>query len=230
MGAHPSKPRKRNRRERQPRREFLPLDPRSDDWPRVWAMRDPSAVPGIEEETHREPVLLPVEIADGLYLGNAGSVNDLRRIHDLGITAVLNAAGPAALRSRTVRWFRRTGIAYRCLDGKDESGYPMLQRHWIESLDFLRRELEEKRGKCVIHCVAGRNRSALLATAYLSITGSVPVLEALARVRKRRGAPVVENPGFQEQLVALARLHGCLGEAPGTSASSIPGVPPAPDD
>lgn len=64
--------------------------------------------------------------------------------------------------------------------------------------------------------MAGHNRSALIvAVEHLRANRDTNVIEAVRHIRKKRGNVALQNEGFQEQLVAYARIHNLsLGETP----------------
>ena len=199
----------------------------------MWGIRDPECLDwkiGLSDEDVRNQALnqrnLPVSISDQLYLGNAPSVESVAKLKECGITAVLNMAGPLALHRKTIREYKANSIKYKQINAKDEYEYPLLKRHWKDAYDFIRVTTAGGKGKVVVHCMAGMNRSALIVTAYHMISTQTPVLEAVRHVRKQRGNVALMNEGFQEQLVAMARDHKLLGAAPGTPESIIMQTPP----
>ena len=121
-------------------------------------------------------------------------------------------------------------IAYQRIDADDEFDYPLLHNHWYEVKRFIDSTTlgknNEEKGKCVVHCVAGMNRSALVVASYHMVTTQTPVLETVKHVRKQRGNVALQNEGFQEQLVALARQENLLGACPGSKESFIKESPP----
>lgn len=206
-------------------------DYQPDDFPWVWAIREPSVLNWRKNALSDDEILeqdrkqndLPVHIFGSVYLGNAFSVADIAKLKRLGITRVLNLSGPMALRRATIRAYEREGIIYKRISAQDEEHYPLLAKHWDESYAFINQDAC-RNGNCVIHCVAGINRSALVVTAALVITCQTPVLEAVQHVRRQRGNVALSNAYFQEQLVALARHHNLLGPPPGTPDSFLPKV------
>lgn len=201
-----------------------------DDWPWVWAIRDPSCLDwknGLDSETIQAHALMqqkmPVPIvANSLYLGNAASIQNISYLKELGITSVLNMAGPMCLPSKTIKALKANNISYHRIDAQDEFDYPLLEKHWEEANAFIEESIQKNHGKCVVHCVAGMNRSVLVAAAYYMINTNTTVLETVGHVRKQRGNHALQNEGFQEQLVAMARRNVLLGPKPGTPDSSLP--------
>ncbi len=196
----------------------------TDDWSWVYGIRETSLLDWRMDLSDDEIMQryqmqrdLPVEIMDCLYLGSAKSVQNIPLLQSLGITAVLNVAGSVALKSDNFGKLLEThGIIYKQIDAKDELSYPLLDTHWKEAYEFIQSTTtDDKRGKVVVHCVAGINRSALIAAAsYMNETQS-SVLQTVKHVRMQRGNMALSNEGFQQQLVAMARLQNLLGKKPG---------------
>ena len=196
----------------------------TDDWPWVYGIRETSLLDWRMDLSDDEIMQryqmqrdLPVEIMDCLYLGSAKSVQNIPLLQSLGITAVLNVAGSVALKIDNFGKLLEThGIIYKQIDAKDESSYPLLDMHWKEAYEFIQSTTnDDKKGKVVVHCVAGINRSALIAAAYYMNETQSSVLHTVKHVRRQRGDMALSNEGFQQQLVAMARLHNLLGEKPG---------------
>jgi protein-tyrosine phosphatase len=168
---------------------------------------------------------LPVHIYGNVYLGNAASVENIGKLQRLGITSVLNMAGPFALKRSTIRAYETHGIVYKRISAKDDTDYPLLERHWKEAYEFLHTAQVEGAVKdtavnndnypsnnIVVNCVAGINRSALVVAADYMVTCQKPVLEVVRHIRRQRGNQALSNTYFQEQLVALARQSNLLGD------------------
>ena len=147
-------------------------------------------------------------------------------MQSLGITAVLNLAGPLALRRKTIVALEKHGIKYKRIHAEDELEYPVLENHWQEALDFIQKSTKTGKGKCVVHCVAGMNRSGLVVAAYYMMTTQTPVLETMKHVRRQRGNVALCNEGWQQQLVVMTRNNNLLGPQPGTEGSMIQQFPP----
>jgi hypothetical protein len=206
-----------------------------EDWPWVWAIRDPEVLDwrrGLSEEAmlKRQNLQdnLPVHIYGNVYLGNAGSVQDLAKLKKLGIRRVLNMAGSLAIKKSTILAYEKEGFDYKRITALDNHYYPLLERDWKESYDFIHDS--EQDGNVVVHCVAGLNRSVLIVAADFMVSNKIPVLETMQHVRSQRGNAALHNGYFQEQLVALARISKLLGKPPGTEGSILENVAVPPPD
>lgn len=202
------------------------------DWPWVWAIRDAEildwrrSTPSNEQHAAAvRQAKLPVEILPHLFLGDAKCARDMKRLRDLKITHILNAAGPAA---RGVdEDYKAEGIVTLEFDAEDEEGYQMLDKHLAPARAFIA-AAKDAGGKCLVHCVAGISRSGVLVAAEAMLSERMSVLESVAHCRMRRSNAFLWNSSFQEQLVSLARSEGLLGPRPGETGSIVLEAPPPP--
>ncbi|CAB9530339.1 specificity protein phosphatase 26 [Seminavis robusta] len=209
---------------------------RSEDWPWVWAIRNPEILDcnrALQQDEIRTLALMqnqiryvPLPVSDNLLIGCRHSVLNSEVLKEMGITHVLNMAGPHC--KLPVEDFVKTGIVYKELDAQDDEEYPLLELHWQEARVFIN-GAREKNGKCVVNCGGGMNRSGLIVAAAMLCEEDKKrtVLEVVRDLRKVRGNWALANEFFQEQLVALARSHGRLGPAPGEDGSFVDESPPA---
>jgi len=203
---------------------LLPVPPLNDR-PYLWAIRD---VEQLEWKTSKSAfdinriakaqTQLPVPIglpATGLFLGDAQCARNIPRLRELGITAIVNVAGPASQNFDLDREYLSHGINVLRLKAEDEEGYPILALH-LETvqnqLQTWRNGSESKQRNVLIHCTAGINRSGVLVAALLMGLEHKNVLETVKHIRERRGNCFLWNKSFQEQLVAHARQLGLLGD------------------
>eukprot|EP00931_Biecheleriopsis_adriatica_P048688 TRINITY_DN28142_c0_g1_i1.p1 TRINITY_DN28142_c0_g1~~TRINITY_DN28142_c0_g1_i1.p1 ORF type:complete len:219 (+),score=34.64 TRINITY_DN28142_c0_g1_i1:21-677(+) len=196
--------------------------PQQSPWPWVYALR-------AEAKSFRgDPsVVLPVELLPHLLLGDQLSARDIGSLKRLGVTHVLNLAGRPAS-NKDVN-FAGCGIEHETISADDEEGYPMLARHWEQARQFISRA-RSGGGRCLVHCVAGLNRSGVIAAAEVLLHEELPVLAAVKKCRQARGsAAYLSNKSFQVELVAFAAERGLLGpQPPGFSAEPPPTLPPPP--
>ena len=176
-----------------------------------------------------ERITLPCEIMPHLLLSAKLEAGDLTTLRALGVTHVINAAGtvgrarapptpPSAdgpARRGAIVDYEAAGIKYLEIRGEDEEGYPMVKNHFAEVLAFVQ-GVSAAGGRCLVHCVAGINRSGLMAVALLMVSERLEVLDAVARAKRARGR-ILWNESFQLQLVALAEREGLLGPRPHVS-------------
>jgi predicted protein tyrosine phosphatase len=155
---------------------------------------------------------LPAEIAPWLLLSDAVTAHDVETLTQRRVTHVLNMAGGDCDTSHAAR---KVGAAYKRINSEDSPSYPLLSRHWREAFAFIQnaREDETRDAVVLVHCVAGVNRSGLIAAAALMVNDGVDVVKAVERVKVARGT-LLYNKGFQRQLVELAHEEGRLGPHP----------------
>mmetsp|Transcript_50818 Transcript_50818/g.145880 ORF Transcript_50818/g.145880 Transcript_50818/m.145880 type:complete len:248 (-) Transcript_50818:187-930(-) len=204
----------------------------SEDWPWVWAIQDCEVLdwrPGLSpdevvaQSSRQSP--LPVEIVDCVLLGDKKCACQVARLQELGVTHVLCVAGPAG--RGPVDEYAVASIAFKEIDAEDDEGYPMLPKHLSEARAFI--DLARQAGgRCLVHCVAGINRSGVLVAAEMLLFTRRTVLEVVKHCRCQRGNAYLWNRTFQEQLVALARSEGLLGAKPGDEGSVVATCAPQP--
>jgi len=160
----------------------------------------------------------PIEIAPALYLSDARRAHDVALLRGSQITHVLNVAGRAA--QGPAAEYEAAGINVLNIEADDEEGYPMLARHLADCRSFIA-AARSANGRCLVHCVAGINRSGVVVAAEKMLSERLPVLEVVRHCRRQRGNIFLCNESFAESLVALARKEGLLGPEP-EPESSLP--------
>ena len=145
---------------------------------------------------------------DSIYVGSVRHATSVHMLRRFGITHVLNcAAGDCSVPHEELA---ARGIAYCAIEGKDEEDYPLLRNHLNRCLHFLHPCLMAGAGgKALVHCVAGRNRSATLAIAAVMYALRMPLQVCLRRLFRKRPF-VLTNLSFRRQLKELAAAQGLL--------------------
>lgn len=153
---------------------------------------------------------LPAEILPWLFLSDYYNVySDLTDLH---ITDILSTnAMPKTELDNIRQRCEILNISHHFVSGKDELSYSMLD-HWKHCRGILER-VRESEGRILVHCVAGTNRSGLIACAAVMVLERHFLLDAFRLVKERRGT-VLTNPAFQIQLCKLAVEEGLLGSKP----------------
>lgn len=132
------------------------------------------------------------KIYDGIYISGIPKLQDLER-HE--ITAVVNVI--RARDSQDVIEYAREYTHYEIPDGKNVKR-DLLMSARNDVLEFYSNSYET-----VIHCRAGRNRSATVAAlAILELAVVRTGAEAVEYVRERR-PNAIANPAFEEWLNTL---------------------------
>ena len=174
----------------------------------------------------------PVQLLPWLYLSDIFTVQDLDPIRnhgallEHGITHVLTTSTLPT--PRQVDDLRRklasANIQHLYCPGQDFEGYDMIGTHWEQQcrpfLEQVRKNHYSNGGnnnksnsKVVVHCLAGMNRSALIAAAAIMVLERKRLLEVVQIIKAKRGTVLV-NQSFQKQLCLLAQQEGLLGDLP----------------
>lgn len=140
------------------------------------------------------PRLKRCEITANLYLGSQYNLVGLRKLKELGVTAIINMRIHSVYSEAQYAGFR-----YLHLPTPDNTPPPLevLKR----GANFAQKEVDNG-GKVYIHCRQGLGRGPTMALAYLLKTG-LTLEDALALVKRAR--PFINpRPG---QLARLAELE-----------------------
>ena len=167
----------------------------------------------VEAESADPPAALPVQIMPHLLLGDKECASKVEALTAKGVTHVLNCAGRDGRDVATYKKYREVGIETESIDeAEDTEGYPLLYAHQLTASKFIE-QAKRSGGVCLIHCMAGINRSGALAIAELMTHERISVVDAVREVKLARGV-VLQNQSFQCQLVQMARREGLLGDRP----------------
>ena len=143
----------------------------------------------------------------------------------LGIRAVINCA--PAVCADPVDKYKECGITYLALDAHDDRNFPLLKECLPPATAFI--EAAHADGRAVlVHCMAGVNRSATLAVAYLLMRDKQCLFTLFQQCVAARPA-ILQNPSFQLQLCSLAQRNGLLYECgePEAPPAEHPHAPPS---
>ena len=106
------------------------------------------------------------EIIYGLYLGNINSVYDIKALKDLGITNIISVlAGFDAPFPDDFNY-----LVINALDNENTN----LTKIFEDTTSFIEKAFENNE-KILVHCMAGRSRSASVIIAYLIKTFGIKV-------------------------------------------------------
>jgi len=171
----------------------------------------------VGEYCFHEPDHLPTPVGRQVLVGSVRHATMVPMLRRLGVTHVVNcAAGDCSV---PVGEYEEVGIEYMPLRGVDNEGYPILKRHLEQLLQFVGPVLDNStlakgrehanKGRVLLHCVAGRNRSVALAVALVLIFELMPLPNIVRRLFQRRPF-VLTNQSFRQQLSDLAEQQGLL--------------------
>ncbi|XP_062285231.1 dual specificity protein phosphatase 12 [Scomber scombrus] len=129
----------------------------------------------------------------GLYIGTAADLNDSRALADAAVTHVLSvdSVDPASLLPAD------RGFSRKWINVLDEATSDLLS-HMDDCFLFIREAVDAGRA-ALVHCQAGRSRSATIVTAYLMKRYQLDFTEAYSRLKSVK-QDVQVNSGFEEQL------------------------------
>jgi len=144
-------------------------------------------------------------ILDHLYLGNYQDASDIDKLRSEGITHIINTVEHNC--SKTGAQVYGDEFQYLGFTSKDDERYPIM-KHFEETYEFIERA-REAGGKCLIHCMAGINRSGALAVAYVMVHKNIGPVSATRLVFAAR-KPVLTNEGFIRRLVTFAAERNYL--------------------
>ncbi|CAM9644973.1 unnamed protein product, partial [Choristocarpus tenellus] len=133
---------------------------------------------------------IPAQVIDRVWIGSIHAAFNQESIQDRGITHVLNASG---LPNTFPRLF-----TYFTVDLRDKENANLLSAIGAVNI-FIEAGVEK--GGVLVHCAAGKSRSAAFVVGFLLSTQGCPYEQAYATVKQAR--PIVcINRGFEQQLRA----------------------------
>ncbi|TNN56145.1 Dual specificity protein phosphatase 13 isoform A [Liparis tanakae] len=144
--------------------------------------------------------LTPVdEVWPDLYIGNVAVAQNRKKLHQLGITHVLNAAHSKQGSIGDQSFYGNTCV-YFGIPAEDSEHFD-LSRYLKSAADFIHKALKSKDGKVLVHCIMGISRSATLVLAYFMLRRRLPLSDALRHVVQKRA--VYPNRNFLSLLLKL---------------------------
>jgi len=166
------------------------------------------------------------EICSGwLFLGCASDAQNLTRLREYRISHVLNVADDVPNFFESTKEFH-----YLQLGVKDFGADKGISRVFHSAFEFVD-DVRKKKGKVLVHCAAGMNRSVTVAVALKMLLDNVPLKESFEEVKRKRpqAAPFQDNR--QELLKFEKKIYGCnslsLEEFGQLIRARTPTVPPS---
>ena len=149
------------------------------------------------------------KVREKLFLGSVQAASNVPGLQQLGITHVLTVGLELGdVCGRKLRQGERSVQSppplSRMLIGVEDEPEADLASHWEATTAFIEEGCEQ--GGVLVHCRAGRSRSAAVVAAYLLMKESLTVEKALADIRSVRR--IEPNAGFVAQ---LGKLETALG-------------------
>jgi len=137
----------------------------------------------------------PSEVVPDVFLGSIGAAHNREVLQRLNITHVLTVAGGFEPKFPSE-------FTYECVDVKDVPE-ERLCVHFDRCLKFIAKCLLDG-GRVLVHCFAGKSRSATICAAYVMATEGWTLDEALKAIGDARPA-AAPNHGFMTQLASFER-------------------------
>ncbi|BDA50740.1 probable dual specificity protein phosphatase 1 at N-terminal half [Coccomyxa sp. Obi] len=178
----------------------------------VWEEPEESGVltpDSFEKKTRAEP---PTFLRPGLFIGSISAERDLQVLQKYGITHVLQVG--VSLRPRHAK-----SLIYACVKCPDSRNFDVFHAI-IESgaLQFI--EQGRKAGGVLVHCAAGRSRSATVVAAHLMQRERISAEEAIEEIRQKWW--ICPNIGFRQQLELFHKLGADISRWPDPKSSTWP--------
>jgi len=140
-----------------------------------------------------QPDATPVRITDHVFLGDFHCSVNRDTLLRLGIKGIVNCTSEIANHYPDVFAYHRISI--------DDTPNANIKVHFAKAIQFM--DLARERGDAVlVHCLAGRARSATIVLAYLMKRARMPLRAAFEHVRRLKH-DVRPNQGFWTQLIAF---------------------------
>lgn len=141
----------------------------------------------------------PTEIVPHLYIGRMRDANDTNTLQRLGIGAILNLVAGLRLQLNDDDDTGVGGTIHRLEISARDNPFYDLSQHFDAAYDFIDQNLQNGRN-VLVHCHAGRSRSAAIVAMYLQRKFDWSPAHALFFIKGRRPS-ICPNEGFVKQLL-----------------------------
>eukprot|EP00899_Mesostigma_viride_P008863 jgi/Mesvir1/17979/Mv09325-RA.1 len=144
----------------------------------------------------------PVLVVEGLYIGSVNAEANIEALQKAGVKNIITVAGGHPPTHPEVFEY----LEVHCRDRSDED----ITKHFATCFDFIDKALGAKQG-VLVHCVAGRSRSAAVVLGYMMYRKGYSLEAALSKLRSVR--PCIDpNHGFLIQLLEFQQVGFDLQE------------------
>ncbi|XP_038078309.1 dual specificity protein phosphatase 18-like [Patiria miniata] len=139
------------------------------------------------------------QLTDYLLISSAQAARSPTHLHARGITHVINVT--LHTQCAMPKYPKEITATRIPIDDVPSAG---LYNFFDKVADMIH-DVKRKGGRVLVHCFAGRSRSATLCIAYLMKYSSMTLRQAHAYVKARR--PLIRpNPGFWKQMIAFEKV------------------------
>jgi len=136
-------------------------------------------------------------ISGELFLGNISSHINFKLLKEMNVTHILIAH--ESLKPLYPKFFK-----YLILEATDADKQNIID-YFLDIFQYID-EARREGGSVLVHCTAGKSRSAALVCGYIMYKKKIPFETALKYVQRRR--PIANpNPGFQKQLKYFYQMN-----------------------
>ena len=162
-----------------------------------------------EEEEEEADASAIAEVYRGLYLGSAAAARNRVFVQRNRISCILNVTESSTRTTFSDGTAHPAGMAYKQLPLEDVID-ARIDEHWAPAFQFLTRAAQQGRA-VLVHCTAGRSRSAAIVVAWAMHFRELSLREAWEVTVAARRA-VRPNIGFLMKLMELERSLLALRE------------------
>jgi PTH2 family peptidyl-tRNA hydrolase len=143
------------------------------------------------QHSFAECLLLNKEQQGVLYIGDISTVSNEKHLNTLGVTKVVTCCPDA------VPAF--DGIEYLAIK-EDDQPHVDLKKYFDQVTAFIHHAIDTERRTVLVHCMAGKSRSATFLLAYFMKYHGLTYEQAYEHIHSRRHVGILPNSGFIEQL------------------------------
>ena len=139
---------------------------------------------GLELKDQDRPLSKWNKITDKIYLGNYQAANDRKFMKEHKIKAVLNCTKDVPNHFANNRDIEYMRIPVE--DSLKEKDFDLMYNYMPCIVEFITKHADIQKNKILIHCVAGRQRSAIAVAAYLVCKNGLNPHEACKLILEKR--------------------------------------------
>jgi predicted protein tyrosine phosphatase len=129
----------------------------------------------------------PTLVSERVLLSSVDLANDRKRMLEMGVTHICNATGDLPR-------FYKDDFVYHKTGWFDDDAAACTPEHYRAACDFIDAALAaDPKALVLVHCAAGRSRSASIILYYLCRTHKLSLKEAMLRLYKARSVVMINE-------------------------------------